>query len=124
MSSRFSAPFMAKNPIKNDEDKRVKIEKGGGGKYNDRSTVYIKGGREGERGRNVEISQGTIDPNESGEDNEYAVKTVRKVDKEGNVTKKRSKKISKRRAERIKKRKDKTHTDISQSYTDSLSTEK
>ena len=112
MSSRFSTPFMAKSPLKNDEDKRVKISKGGDNKYNDRSTEYIRGGREGERGRSVEISQGNIDPDKSGEDNEYATKTVRKVDKEGNVTKNKSKKISTRRAERIKKRKDKSHKEI------------
>ena len=110
MSSKFSTPFMAKSPLKNDEDKRVKIEKGGDNKYNDRSTEYIRGGREGERGRSVTISQGNIDPNKSGEDNEYATKTVRKVDKEGNLIRKKHKKISTRRAERIKKRKDKSQT--------------
>ena len=113
MSSRFSSPFMAKSPLKNDEDKRVKISSGGDNKYNDRSTEYIRGGREGEKGRSVTISQGNIDPEKSGDDNTYATKTVTKVDKEGNVTKKKNKKISTKRAEKIKKRKDKTHTDIS-----------
>jgi len=103
---------MAKSPLKDDDEKRVKISKGGDNKYNDRSTEYIRGNREGERGRSVEISQGNIDPNKSGEDNEYATKTVRKVDKDGNLTKNKSKKISTKRAERIKKRKDKSHKEI------------
>tara|TARA_Y100000361_G_scaffold9645_1_gene7796 strand:+ start:188 stop:523 length:336 start_codon:yes stop_codon:yes gene_type:complete len=110
--SKFSSPFMAKSPLKDDDEKRVKISKGGDNKYNDRSTEYIRGNREGERGRSVEISQGNIDPNKSGEDNEYATKTVRKVDKDGNLTKNKSKKISTKRAERIKKRKDKSHKEI------------
>ena len=94
------------------EEKRVKITKGGDNKYNDRSTEYIRGGRENEKGRSVEISQGNIDDTKSGEDNKYATKTVSKVDKDGNVTKKKSKKISTKRAERIKKRKDKSHKEI------------
>ena len=110
--SKFSSPFMAKSPLKDDDEKRVKISKGGDNKYNDRSTEYIRGNREGERGRSVEISQGNIDPNKSGEDNEYATKTVRKVDKDGNLTKNKSKKISTKRADRIKKRKDKSHKEI------------
>ena len=110
--SKFSSPFMAKSPLKDDDEKRVKISKGGDNKYNDRSTEYIRGGREGEKGRSVEISQGNIDSDKSGEDNTYATKTVRKVDKEGNVKTKKSKKISTRRAERIKKRKDKSHKEI------------
>jgi hypothetical protein len=110
--SKFSSPFMAKSPLKDDEEKRVKISKGGDNKYNDRSTEYIRGNREGERGRSVEIKQGNIDDTKSGEDNEYASKTVRKVDKDGNVTKNKSKRISTKRAERIKKRKDKSHKEI------------
>jgi len=103
---------MAKSPLKDDEEKRVKISSGGDNKYNDRSTEYIRGGRENEKGRSVEISQGNIDDTKSGEDNEYATKTVRKVDKDGNVTKNKSKRISTKRAERIKKRKDKSHKEI------------
>jgi len=44
--------------------------------------------------------------------NEYATKTVRKVDKDGNVKTKKSKKISTKKAEKIKKRKDKSHKEI------------
>ncbi len=109
--SKFSSPFMAKSPLKDDEDKRVKITKGGDNKYNDRSVEYIKGGRENERGRSVEISQGNIDDTKSGPDNEYASKTVRRKKKDGTV-KTKSKKISTKRAERIKKRKDKSHKEI------------
>ena len=110
--SKFSSPFMAKSPLRDDEEKRVKVSSGGDNKYNDRSTEYIRGGRENERGRSVEIKQGNIDADKSGEDNEYATKTVRKVDKDGNVKTKKSKKISTKRAERIKKRKDKSHKEI------------
>tara|TARA_R100001443_G_C3279073_1_gene159951 strand:+ start:133 stop:468 length:336 start_codon:yes stop_codon:yes gene_type:complete len=110
--SKFSSPFMAKSPLKDDEDKRVKITKGGDNKYNDRSTEYIRGNREGERGRSVEIRQGNRDSDKSGEDNEYNTRTVRKSDKDGNVTRTKTKKISKKRAERIKKRKDKSHKEI------------
>ena len=110
MSSKFASPFMAKSPLRqDDEDKRVKIEKEG--KYS-KSTEYVRGNREGERGRSVEIRQGNRDSDKSGEDNEYNTRTVRKSDKDGNVTRTKTKKISKKRAERIKKRKDKSHKEI------------
>ena len=114
MSSNFSSPFMAKSPLRqNDEEKKVKISSGGTNKYNDRSVEYIKGGRGNERGRSVEISQGNIDDTKSGPDNEYATKTVRRKKKDGTI-KTKSKKISTKRAERIKKRKDKKYKEISE----------
>ena len=116
MSSKFASPFMAKSPLRQDEEeKKVKISRGGTNKYNDRSVEYIKGGRTpDERGRSVEISQGTIDNTKpAGEDNEYNTKTVRRRKKDGTV-KTKSKKISNKKAERIKKRKDKKYKEISE----------
>ena len=113
MSSRFSSPFMAKSPLKNEDDKKVKIEKDSD--YS-KTTEYVRGNRPNERGRSVEIQEVNVPKEDidSDKDIDKVYKTVRKTNKKGEVTKTKRKEISKKRAERIKKRKDKTHTDISE----------
>ena len=112
MSSRFSSPFMAKSPLKNNEDKRVKIEKDG--EYS-KTTEYVRGNRPNEKGRSVEIQEVNVPKEDINGDKDIdkVYRTVRRTNKKGEVKRTKRKEISKKRAERIKKRKDKTHTDIS-----------
>ena len=114
MSSKFASPFMAKSPLRqDDDDKRVKIEKEG--KYS-KSTEYVRGNREGERGRSVEIKEVNVPKEDINGDKDInsVYRTVRRGNREGDVVRTKRKKISKKRAERIKKRKDKSHKEISE----------
>ena len=102
-TSKHCMQYLTKSsPFRQEEPKRIKKEETSSftGKKSD---VYIRGIRDGEKGRAVSITD-----NSDG----TSTKGVTKVDNKGNTTKKKFKTISKERANRIRKRKDKTHTKV------------